>query len=93
MVEYEDQRLLGETAKSLRDLLDAICAVKDEKIKKKQLKKFEKEYPHIYAEKFRTIQQILNSSGIAQQSMSMDQPNQQRNFSTANKRTPFGVLI
>jgi hypothetical protein len=39
MIEYEDQRLLGETSKSLRNLLDDMASLKDEKLRKKQLKK------------------------------------------------------
>lgn len=39
MIEYENQRLLGETAKSLRNLLDEIGSLKDEKLRKKQLRK------------------------------------------------------
>jgi len=53
MDEYEEQRLLGETAKSLRSLLDSLCELEDESgFKKRQLRKFQKEYPHIYNEKF-----------------------------------------
>lgn len=46
MIEYEDQRLLGETSKSLRNLLDEMCLLKDEKLRKKQLKKVRVIYSH-----------------------------------------------
>jgi len=54
MDEYDDQRLLSSTSKSLRDLLDwwVTNDAIEAKEKRRQILKFKDEYPHIYQERF-----------------------------------------